>query len=139
MSDPSLIERNANLTRAWLHELGERLGSEDRRLAQRVLRAYLHALRDRITVEESAQLASQLPELVRGIYYEGWDPSAKPLGYDQIDEFLERFGKAAGIEGETEASYAVAAAAAVLTRHVAPGEIEDLRAQLPESLLPVLG
>ena len=39
------------------------------------LRAVLHALRDRLTVEESAQFAAQLPMLIRGLYYGGWDPS----------------------------------------------------------------
>lgn len=43
------------------------------------------------------------------------------------------------IERETSASYAVSAAAGVLRRHVSAGKIEDVRAQLPEDLLPILG
>jgi uncharacterized protein (DUF2267 family) len=30
----------------------------------------LHALRDRLTVEEASDLAAQLPMLIRGLYYE---------------------------------------------------------------------
>ena len=36
------------------------------------LRTVLHALRDRLTLEEAVQLGAQLPMLVRGFYYEGW-------------------------------------------------------------------
>ena len=45
------------------------------------MRATLHALRDRLTVEEAAQFAAQLPMLIRGFYYEGWNPTDKPVRY----------------------------------------------------------
>src|ERR1044072_8696714 len=65
----------------WLNEMADELGTDDRQEAYRVLRAYLHALRDRLPVNEAAQLAAQLPELIRGIYYEGWNPSKTPVRY----------------------------------------------------------
>ena len=122
-----------------LAKLGAQLGVEDRREAYRVLRAYLHALRDRLTVDEAAQLAAQLPELIRGVYYEGWNPSATPVRYRGFADFLDRVASEAGLDGETAASYAVGAAAEVLRRHVSTGEIDDIRAQLPEELRPILG
>jgi len=39
----------------------------------------LHAPRDRLPVQETADLAAQLPVLIRGIYYEGWDPARVPM------------------------------------------------------------
>lgn len=53
-------------TNAWLNELRQELGWDDRHAVYLALRATLHALRDRITVEEVAQLGAQLPMLVRG-------------------------------------------------------------------------
>lgn len=41
--------------------------------------------------------------------------------------------------GETSASYAVSVAAEVLREHVSAGEIDDIRAQLPDELQPILG
>jgi uncharacterized protein (DUF2267 family) len=99
-----------------------------------MLRACLHALRDRLPVDEAAQLAAQLPVLIRGIYYENWDPSKTPLKYRSLDEFLGRIAAEGGLDGETEASYAIEATARILDRHVSPGELEDVRAVLPPEL-----
>ena len=74
MSEVDLIDRSVEKTNVWLSQLAEELGSEDRKAAYHVLRAYLHAVRDRLTVDGAAQVAAQLPELIRGIYYEGWVP-----------------------------------------------------------------
>ena len=100
--------------------------------------AYLHALRDRLPVDEAAQLGAQLPELIRGIYYEGWDPSRTPVRYAGFSDVLSRVSSAALLGGEPEASFAVGAAATVLRRHVSAGEIEDVLAILPEDLRPIL-
>jgi uncharacterized protein (DUF2267 family) len=139
MSEPSIIERNVEKAHIWLDEVAGQLGTDDHRQAYKVLRAYLHALRDRLTVDESAQLAAQLPDLIRGIYYEGWKPSVTPVKYHGFTDFLDRVAADAELDGETAASYAVGAAAEVLRRHVSAGELDDVRAQLPEDLLPILG
>lgn len=138
MPEPSIIDRSVEKAHVWLNELSEQLGTDDHRRAYRVLRAYLHALRDRLTVDEAAQLAAQLPDLIRGIYYEGWNPSATPVKYRGFADFLNRVAADAELDGETEASYAVSAMAGVLRRHVSAGEIDDVRAQLPDDLLPIL-
>lgn len=139
MSEPSIIERNVEKAHVWLDEAAKQLGTDDHRLAYRVLRAYLHALRDRLTVDEAAQLAAQLPDLIRGVFYEGWNPSATPVRYRGFTDFLDRVAADAELAGETDASFAMSAAAEVLRRHVSAGEIEDIRAQLPEDLLPIVG
>jgi uncharacterized protein (DUF2267 family) len=139
MAEPSVIDRTVQQTNAWLEEVAGRLESNDHREAYRVLRAYLHALRDRLTVDEAAQLAAQLPLLIRGIYYEGWDPSKTPVKYHGLSDFLERVAADAELPGGTSSSYAVSVAAEVLREHVSAGEIDDIRAQLPEDLQPILG
>jgi uncharacterized protein (DUF2267 family) len=139
MAEPSIIERSVEKAHLWINDVAEQLGTDDHREAYRVLRAYLHALRDRLPVDEAAQLAAQLPELIRGIYYEGWDPSSTPVKYRDFAAFLDRIAAEAVLDGETAASYAVGAAATVLRRHVSAGEIEDVRAILPEELRPILG
>src|ERR1700730_15490584 len=67
--------------------------AERRNQPYAALRAVLHALRDRLTVEEAAQFAAQLPMLVRGLYYTEWDPSRVPPKRSN-DEFLQRVRQA---------------------------------------------
>lgn len=133
-----IIERNVEKTNLWLNDLADELETDDRQAAYRVLRAFLHAVRDRLTVDEAAQLAAQLPDLIRGIYYEGWDPSRTPLTYRSLDEFLRRVADEALLAGETEASYAATAAARVLHRHVSEGELQDVAGMLPKGLRSVV-
>jgi uncharacterized protein (DUF2267 family) len=137
MNDPTVIVRTVEKTNLWLDEIATGLET-DRQGAYRVLRAYLHALRDRLTVDETAQLAAQLPELIRGIFYENWNPSQTPVRYHGMAEFLDRVAGDAGLTGDTSASYAVALVAGVLARHVSAGELADVSAQLPENLRPVV-
>ncbi|HYM65861.1 MAG TPA: DUF2267 domain-containing protein, partial [Patescibacteria group bacterium] len=82
----------------------------------------------------AAKLAAQLPTLIRGIYYEDWQPSRTPLAIHDVDAFLEHVVKEGHMAGETEASVAVTAVARVLREHVTPGEIDDVLAVLPDRL-----
>ena len=58
------------------------------------LQVVLHALRDRLPVEAVAALGSQLPLLVRGMYYEGWSPSETPVQESEKEEFLSQIAAA---------------------------------------------
>jgi uncharacterized protein (DUF2267 family) len=120
----------------WVDEVAAELGTEDRREARRVLRTVLHALRDRLDVHESAQLAAQLPELVRAMYYDEWVPGRNSPRHR--DEFLSVIAHDAGLHGVTEASFALTATMAVIRRHVSAGEIEDVLAVMPSELRSLL-
>jgi Uncharacterized conserved protein (DUF2267) len=66
----SNLHTSIDKTNTWLAEIAGEFGTEDQRLAYRVLRAWLHALRDRLPVTIAANFAVQLPEL-RGVFYDG--------------------------------------------------------------------
>jgi uncharacterized protein (DUF2267 family) len=132
------VERSVHNTNQWLSELARELDTEDREEAWRVLRAYLQMLRDRLTVEEAAQLAAQLPLVLRGAFYEGFDPGHQPVKLRDRDEFLSAFAERAQLTDPGRAAQAVEAASRVLRRHVTAGEFEDVLAQLPSELREVL-
>jgi len=136
--EPSIIERSVEKTNIWLKELSGEPGVGDRQDAYRALRAVLHALRDRMTVDVAAKVAAQLPTLVRGIYYEDWDPSRTPAPIRSVEGFLERVRAEGGMAGETEASMAVEAVMRVLRRHLTPGALEDILTVMPADVEALL-
>lgn len=129
--DVTIIARSVESTNIWLKELADELGVDDRNYAYGALRGVLHALRDRLTVDEAAQLAAQLPTLIRGVYYEEWDPSRTPSGVHDVTEFLHEIERATPNLGDTQAAFAATAVMRVLERHVSSGEIDDVLAILP--------
>jgi uncharacterized protein (DUF2267 family) len=138
-TDVTMIEESAQKTRLWLGELAEELGRPgDQKYALRVLRGFLHTLRDRLPVPEAAHLGAQLPEFLRGVYYEGWRPTTLPQRYHDLDGFLERVATRALLAGETEAAYGAEAAAAILRRHVGDAEVDKVGAVLPHEILALL-
>src|SRR5437660_8548857 len=96
------------------------------------LRATLHALRDRLPIEETAELAAQLPMLVRGFYYEGWDPTGKPVRERSLEGFLA--GVAVELPIDADPEPVARAVFALLARRVSDGEIQDVKGVLPTAI-----
>jgi uncharacterized protein (DUF2267 family) len=82
-------------------------------------------------VEEVAQLGAQLPILIRGIYYEGWDPTGAPLKLRHKEEFLARIAQELEGSGAADSESVARAVFGVLAARVTSGEIEDVKHVLP--------
>ena len=133
-----ILDRSVEKAYAWINDVAAELETEDRHEAYRALRAVLHTLRDRLPIAESAQLAAQLPLLIRGIFYEGWQPARVPQRYREAREFLDRVAQEGILHGDTEASFVVAGVARVLARHISAGEIDDILRTLPGPIRELL-
>src|SRR5262249_43449329 len=83
----------------WLEPLMEELGYRDRQRACRAVRSVLHALRDRLKVEDAIAFGARLPKAVRGIYYEDWQHRWEPDRFARKDGFLSQIAEA--IEEDT--------------------------------------
>ena len=125
-------------TNIWLDDIMQELGWSDRHKAYQALRAVLHTLRDRLTVDETAQLSAQLPLLIRGIYFEGWHPHDKPRKERHWEEFVAHVSEAFTFETQTHPTDITRAVLAVLSRHIATGEVESLRRVLPQEIRDLL-
>ncbi|HZG06185.1 MAG TPA: DUF2267 domain-containing protein [Streptomyces sp.] len=130
------FEHAIHTANIWLKAVSEALGTDDRHLAHRVLRAWLHTLRDRLTVDVAAHFAAQLPELLRGVYYDGWVPSGAPVKYDR-DAYADRFAQEARI-GAGDVPRIAPAVTAVARGHLSPGQLERALAQLPHDVRTLL-
>ena len=112
----------------------EELGWDDKHRAYQALRASLHALRDRLTIEEVAELGAQLPMLVRGLYFEGWTPSGKPVKERHKEDFLSHIGDQFKSESDVDAEKVARGVFKVVSQRVSEGEIEDVKLILPQEL-----
>src|SRR6185369_7356708 len=124
---------------SWLNDLMQVLGWPDRHKAYLALRTTLQALRDRLTVEEVAQLGAQLPMLIRGFYYEGWDPTNKPLRVRHKEQFLARIAQQFKDDDSVDPEQVARAVFAVLSSRITAGEIEDVQHVLPTEIRELWG
>jgi uncharacterized protein (DUF2267 family) len=121
-------------THTWLHDLMDTMGWQDRHRAYLAMRATLHALRDRLTVQEAVQFAAQFPMLVRGFYYEGWDPNGKPLKERHKAEFLARIEQYFQGDDNIDPEAVARGVFTVLQHRVSAGEIENVKHVLPAQI-----
>jgi uncharacterized protein (DUF2267 family) len=132
------VERSVHKTNEWLSQLSTELSTEDREYAWRALRSYLQLLRDQLAVDEAAHLAAQLTTILRGVFYDGFDPGHQPAKARHRDEFLEQFAERAVLSDRAETERAVEACTHVLRGHVTEGEFADVLAELPSELREAL-
>ena len=130
MTIPANITHAVQQTQVWLKELRDNGDLADEHEAYSVLRAVLHQLRDRLTVEEAVQLGAQLPLIVRGIYFEGWRPSRVPEKVRSKQKFLDEVVMKL-LPHRIAPEPAVRDVFALLAHHGDPGEIADVIDQLP--------
>ena len=130
------LDGSIDKANTWLADIDAGFGTDDRRLAYRVLRAWLHGLRDRLGVEVAAHFAAQLPELLRGVFFDGWNPSRVPQKYGR-DEYVTRFAREAGVR-EADVAKAAGIVTAVARRHMSAGVVAQAFERLPAGLRGLL-
>ena len=129
-----LFDKTVHATNVWLSELAQELGGGSHERAYLVLRTVvLHALRDRLPIEQAVAFGAQLPMLVRGFYYEGWHPAGKPLRERKKEQFLSHVAAVFAGDPAADAEEMTCAVLRVLEHHITRGEIERVTATLPRS------
>ncbi len=136
------FDKYANEAKAYVHKLAKDLGHpEEIGRTEIILRAVLHSLRDRITINESLDLLAQLPMFLKAIYVDEWKSIEKPLRLKNIQEFTKHVEEEQAKYGETEFSWdkstqeIVRIVLSSLTgKYLSEGEVGHLKDQLPESI-----
>jgi uncharacterized protein (DUF2267 family) len=135
MTGLDVFDATLQKTNEWLDDITDELALENRHAAYASLRATLHALRDRLVLEEAVHLGAQLPMLVRGFYYEGWRAVPEPVKMHR-EEFLlrveEELTAKSTVNLDSEA--VVRAVFQILSRRVSRGEIDQIEQSLPKDL-----
>jgi uncharacterized protein (DUF2267 family) len=124
-------------TNTWLKDLMQELNTTDHRKAYLMLRSVLHALRDHLSADDAVYVGEQLPMLIRGLYFERWEPAGKPLPLRARTDFFAVLSRymAGDADSEWQAEVVARAVFRLLERKAADGEIEDLHSVIPLALM----
>lgn len=135
MTKAAVLDTSMQRTHEWLRAIGRELGVDNERAAYAALRATLHAVRDRLPVELVAHLGAELPMLIRGIYYEGWHPSAAKLKAAHDEDFQTSLHRE--LQGHDELQHVEKVAQSVfriLDQKLETGQIDRIIDALPEKV-----
>jgi uncharacterized protein (DUF2267 family) len=89
-------------------------------------RAVLHALRDRLPLDNAVHFAAQLPMFLRGLFYDGWKPSQVPVKMSR-DEFLAAVQANIVTDQVIDPLRITLAVFSVIMSHVGVTEIEKIK------------
>lgn len=103
--------------------------------ADRVARAVLGVLAERITPGEADDLADQLPDPLGEAVRQGRGQQARPCG---VEEFCQRVAERTGARPRT-AEWDASAVLSTLADSVSGGELNQLLSQLPTGYAPLFG
>ncbi|MGC2199556.1 MAG: DUF2267 domain-containing protein [Stellaceae bacterium] len=135
MSSVPVLDSTIQKTHEWLNDITDGLGFPNQRAAFAALRAVLHTLRDRLPLENAVHLGAQLPMVIRGLYYEGWNPVREPSRIRHQQEFFDLVTAELKEHPELRnAARVTPIVLGVLVKHVSPGETEKIRSALPEEI-----
>ena len=128
-----VFDRTLETTHIWLNEICNDIGP-DKQVAWKVLSTVLHKLRDRLTINLAAHLGAQLPLLVRGIYYDQFEPGKMPSEFRSREEFVAEVAEWLRDTRPVDPEEAIRSVFRVLSRHVSEGQVKKVRDALPKAL-----
>jgi uncharacterized protein (DUF2267 family) len=128
------LDHSVQLAHEWINELDATLAWGNKHRSWQLLRAVLQTLRDCLPVAEGAHFASQLPLILRGVYYEHWRPAGQAArGWDR-DRFFARVQEQFSRDPIEDVGDAIEAVFDLLECHISEGEIAHVIGCLPNEL-----
>lgn len=128
------LEKAVPEVEAWVADLKQRLQWHDREKVYLALLATLHGLRDALPRDEAVFIGVQLPVLLRGLYFEGWHPSARIARAKTRTGFVERIQEGVHRDPGIDAEEVASVVFALLADRLPAGEFEDAKAATPSDL-----
>jgi uncharacterized protein (DUF2267 family) len=138
------FEKYATEGNEFINRVAEQLGTKDRNKAARITRSVLHAVRDRLPVDECLHLSQQLPMAIKAVFIDQYDPSIAPVRLRTKTQFLDYLaskdhnGAIEDFPDQQTSSYALQAVFTVLEGHISEGQIDQVKAMLPHDIMELI-
>jgi uncharacterized protein (DUF2267 family) len=139
---PTAFNKYADQGNLFLNQLSDELNmAENKPRTLRILKAVFHAIRNRISAEESTHFIAQLPMVLKALYVDGWKIGQKTTHRSTHQDFIEDvYQLSGGAEGafkrKDEVERYVRAVLDSLSHYISEGEMADIAAMLPPQLRP---
>ena len=131
----AVFDRTLEKTHQFINDVAQQIGVEDKHIVFIGIKAVLHGLRDRIPLEEAAQLGAQFPVMLAGFYYQGWKPAKTPTKERSVSAFVAKVRQNLPQEEyPIEIEALISGVFAVLSQWVTKGEIIDVANMLPKDV-----
>ncbi|MEK6480633.1 DUF2267 domain-containing protein [Catalinimonas sp. 4WD22] len=135
------FDHHASEANKFLTELAIELQAPDNvRKAERILKAVLHTLRDRLGIQESFQFMAQLPLFLKGMYVTEWKYGKAPSEIKHLQEFIDAVKSKNRTTGEEDfgdhdhSIFLIKKVFKALGHYISPGEWQDIMDNLPKEL-----
>jgi uncharacterized protein (DUF2267 family) len=115
----------------WVDSMMAELSTGDPHQALRALGAGLEALRDLLTPAEAGRFAARLPLVIRGLFFERWDPGSKRREVHHRNQFLALVGEKYAPRCDLPTDTIADAFLAVLDRQLGTEELVEIVSKLP--------
>ena len=132
MAHPTIFDKTTQKSQRWIEEIKTEINTADDNKAYLALRTVLHSLRNHLQINEAIHLGAELPMLIRGLYFEGWDPNEKPLKEKTKSEYLKYFRKYFFNLSDDQIEKMLVGVFKVLDKKISSGEMNDVRNNLPK-------
>jgi uncharacterized protein (DUF2267 family) len=119
----------------WVESMMAQLSTADPYQALRALGAGLEAVRDLLTPAEAARFTDRLPPLIRGLFFERWDPAVKPREVHDRNQLLALVGEKYAPRSDPPTDVVAAAFLAVLDCRLGAEEMSLLARRLPAPVI----
>lgn len=128
-----VFDKTLQISNIWLNEIMAKVGP-DRRVAWKILSTVLHKLRDRLPIEVAAHLGAELPLLIRGVYYDQFEPAKLPGKCRNLSDFADEVAAWLADTRPVNSLEAIRAVFATLSCHIAEGQIRKVQGVLPKDI-----
>ena len=121
-----------------LKDIEADLGWETRRnQSYLILRTVLHALRDRLPAEEAVHFSAQLPLLLKGVFFDGWNIEEVPYKMNK-EEFVEYIAANFPFDVPMLLPELIRRVSGIIFRHIDEGAARKVISSLPKDIISIV-
>jgi uncharacterized protein (DUF2267 family) len=128
-----VFDKTLQTTNIWLNDIMAEIGPS-RQTAWKVLSVVLHKLRDRLPVELAAHLSAELPLMIRGVFYDQYEPARQPTACRSFADFRAEVGEWLADARPVDPEAAIMSVFRTLSRHVPAGQVAKVQSALPHDI-----